>query len=1087
MKGNVIIQIPGELANAAQNQPVASTEQIKDYQKGKSQEVINQENDSRMDSIESSTSTVSSALATEKTTREQQEALLRAELNAKQLEIGAVQTDEKPTQGSANHLTSGAVYSAITDPEKGFVDSEPTAGSEKLITSGGVSKYIAKDSISFIAPEYENGLVRKTGEVDTSTTYGYVAPILLNPYETIVLNMGSATYKAVNSAVLYETDPTGAWVRTIVSGNSTGVSEVVKYQNTTENNLYVGICTKFEHLSYYISKNVKPASSSDFSRLISISYKEIVDYTLKSYAITANGIFGTSTTYKHAVIPVFAGEEYMLTGTAASRYAFVTSDTASSGGDIPLVEGCRIETILSGHVFLTIPEGCSYLIVNAGPGYTTRIYKYSENSENSGVYDLSKEFPTSGVEGGNTYTLELAISTVPGNLRSGGLDIMFIDSVTQRYVQYHLTLNMWSENTLFWQGVTHTMGDTEDVITSSAVKKSLYGEDDAEQTIEVSYTSGKSISTTRELANTLKKDTLYQFSLKFSTGVSQRFNLYLKAADKETNTGFRYDGGTTANSTAVGYDDDRTIRIIIPNAETFYLYFYAAASNVTSTGTVILTIKKVSDVKGLADIVSYNKSAETSAYLRRQMIIKERPYYFDDSWRNAVSYEDTSYLEERIKHIPEGKHFIFNTDSHIDYGAISDPRQLGYFWLQKETEIMQYVRERTGIRTVVSGGDAVGGRDSKYEAAKILSTYCNEKYEAFGKDFIFAVGNHDANYPQWNGSGLVEKDMIISDTEIYNRTVSQLKRYGEAMFDEPLLSAIDTVDMSSAVDSETGLDSFGYTAEELRQELKAWAMMHYYYDDDVQGIRYIVLETGDFSHAMRVCLGPGAHVTLYFQTDFVVSALQSIPENYDVVIVGHQQSFPDDSTTDYSTKHQNASLQLCRIISAYKQKSYLKYFFNKTTSNIKTIGKELYKMLLEDANGFRKYAFFNSKGSGRIIYIGGHFHADDGVLVSFDETTGYLVHEDYSGENVTNDSTFLTLKFDRCTCAGRSSSYIYNHPYSYSYPNEGTGEGEEQRLGTVNEVLFDVVTITPDNKIVCTRFGAGGASRDRIYDIPVIE
>ena len=110
MKGNVIIQIPGELANAAQNQPVASTEQIKDYQKGKSQEVINQENDSRMDSIESSTSTVSSALATEKTTREQQEALLRAELNAKQLEIGAVQTDEKPTQGSANFVTSGGVF-----------------------------------------------------------------------------------------------------------------------------------------------------------------------------------------------------------------------------------------------------------------------------------------------------------------------------------------------------------------------------------------------------------------------------------------------------------------------------------------------------------------------------------------------------------------------------------------------------------------------------------------------------------------------------------------------------------------------------------------------------------------------------------------------------------------------------------------------------------------------------------------------------------------------------------------------------------------------------------------------------------------
>lgn len=40
-------------------------------------------------------------------------ALLRSELNAKQLQIGAVQTDAVPTEGSANHMTSGALYNAF--------------------------------------------------------------------------------------------------------------------------------------------------------------------------------------------------------------------------------------------------------------------------------------------------------------------------------------------------------------------------------------------------------------------------------------------------------------------------------------------------------------------------------------------------------------------------------------------------------------------------------------------------------------------------------------------------------------------------------------------------------------------------------------------------------------------------------------------------------------------------------------------------------------------------------------------------------------------------------------------------------------
>lgn len=39
--------------------------------------------------------------------------VVRAEINAAQLEIGAVQTDSEPTENSTNHLTSGVIYTAL--------------------------------------------------------------------------------------------------------------------------------------------------------------------------------------------------------------------------------------------------------------------------------------------------------------------------------------------------------------------------------------------------------------------------------------------------------------------------------------------------------------------------------------------------------------------------------------------------------------------------------------------------------------------------------------------------------------------------------------------------------------------------------------------------------------------------------------------------------------------------------------------------------------------------------------------------------------------------------------------------------------
>lgn len=60
-------------------------------------------------------------LTAEQNMRKDADTLLREELNAKQLEVGAVQTDAEPVKNSANHLTSGAIAASsgyyVDNPE----------------------------------------------------------------------------------------------------------------------------------------------------------------------------------------------------------------------------------------------------------------------------------------------------------------------------------------------------------------------------------------------------------------------------------------------------------------------------------------------------------------------------------------------------------------------------------------------------------------------------------------------------------------------------------------------------------------------------------------------------------------------------------------------------------------------------------------------------------------------------------------------------------------------------------------------------------------------------------------------------------
>ena len=121
-------------------------------------------------------------------------------------------------------------------------------------------------------------------------------------------------------------------------------------------------------------------SGGVFDMLDTVAFN--VDTRRVDYNLEADGKFGTNTTYFHAAIKVNAGEKYLIrnvqpdTATESfTRYAFATSDVATAGGDVPLVQGYSVVVVpLWKGEIVTIPEGCDWLLVNYREGNTSTLY-----------------------------------------------------------------------------------------------------------------------------------------------------------------------------------------------------------------------------------------------------------------------------------------------------------------------------------------------------------------------------------------------------------------------------------------------------------------------------------------------------------------------------------------------------------------------------------------------------------------------------------------------------------------------------------------------------------------------------------------
>ena len=457
----------------------------------------------------------------------------------------------------------------------------------------------------------------------------------------------------------------------------------------------------------------------------------------------------------------------------------------------------------------------------------------------------------------------------------------------------------------------------------------------------------------------------------------------------------------------------------------------------------------IDNVESLAIGVGKRSDGGTAILLENQ-IAENWPYYLDVP-ALPVSFDDGNYLEQRIQSVPEGKHSLFITDSHF-----ADNRNSGH-----GINIADYVKKRISASIVSFGGDCVNYvlsepvSYSKYGGAARLTEYASKFFAAFGKEGIWTQGNHDCNSAAHFAEDAPYNDAVIPDTEAYKRTVRNIE--DTVVFDDDGITNVRSA--YNQIPTPTGWPS----ELNVMDEFVAWMKMHYYYDDKVNKVRYIVLETCDNGYTLYYTINK---ITLWltFQIDFVAKALLSVPDGYDVIIHGHLIGSLGDNVGDAAYIDAAAQKQFLSMLNCYRRKTSKNlsaaYFGANDEANYPYV-----KAYWDIIGATHKYDFTNHKGSGRVIVVCGHYHMDLVLAAqnsnSFTEVNPATIDE----TTFSDDVVFLVWRNRDCFATpGHTEKTLY-------------GVTPVMTEGTVSENSFDVMTID-NNYFYFTRFGANGSQGD---------
>lgn len=175
-------------------------------------------------------------------------------------------------------------------------------------------------------------------------------------------------------------------------------------------------------------------------------------------AVVANAGYYTCNSEASTDAKVVEASGYVLTVGGCIKIKMTNANTVddatlninSTGAKALYYEGERASAVNSWEAGETVEvyyDGTNFYANNIAGG----------SGSGDGAFDVSAKYPTSGVEGGNTYTLEGALAVINANLsaskKKGGMSVKFVQSIDNKYVQYRLMDTEWSTAVTDWQGV----------------------------------------------------------------------------------------------------------------------------------------------------------------------------------------------------------------------------------------------------------------------------------------------------------------------------------------------------------------------------------------------------------------------------------------------------------------------------------------------------------------------------------------------------------------------------------------------------------------------------------------------------------
>ena len=455
----------------------------------------------------------------------------------------------------------------------------------------------------------------------------------------------------------------------------------------------------------------------------------------------------------------------------------------------------------------------------------------------------------------------------------------------------------------------------------------------------------------------------------------------------------------------------------------------------------------IPDNDGLAITVE-NKNDQMAIEEACAMTAVEFIVPLDDYW--------IEHIDAKLAELPEGKSFIIYTDTHFQSSMNRNTRKIA--------DLVEYVRENTGIKTVINLGDPYTGEKTIEKADELFRTSVEEYFfDVFGTDGLFAVGNHDANYTTWmsveratddrkqvegeNGCGAF--NYTLPDTNIYNSSVAHIA--DAVTFDSKLIDKLESLTYT-AVGAEGGqyithegvYDQVYYSAEDMKEQAYAWAKMHYHIDDDEQKIRYIVLDTGDCGLTTKYTLGNALWTAILpTQYDWLAETLMSTPEGYDIAVVGHMLSHYEEGSS--------SNKQLYQILSAFRAGNKLELSVSAKNDNMAILVGDLKKF----------YDFSECGFEGAVFTMSGHWHQDESYVWYTDDFGTYQTNQAYRyGDSLPEDAVFYIGLNNDCQ------------------ENPSDDQDTVMSRGNATENCFSIITIADDGTIFLTRIGAG---EDRIF------